>query len=856
MFRTALRNLLAHKLRLLATGMAITLGVAFIAGTLVLTDTIQKTFDDLFSDALANTDTLVREEAAFDDPAGGGEQRGRIDASLLDVVADVDGVAVAQGDVWGFAQVVDEDGEPIGNPGTGPPTFGTNWPEGELNTWTLESGRAPEGPDEVVLDKGSADDGGYVAGDRATILVQGAPREMTVAGVATFAGADSPGGATFAMFTTEAAQELVGEVGKFDSISVAAEEGVSQSDLTSRIEPVLPDGVEAITGQEATEENQDAIEEGLSFFSQFMLVFAVVALLVGGFIIFNTFFITVAQRTRENALLRALGATRRQVLTAVLVEALGVGVIASALGLVAGVPLAAGLKSLLAAFGFEIPAGGVVFTTSTAVISFSAGVIVTLLSAISPARKAGKVPPVAAMRDVSVSSTGYGSKERVIVGSAILALGVGALLYGLFGSPSSALAIVGLGVLLVFFGVSALGRTVSLPLSRFIGLPLPRARGIAGQMARENAMRNPKRTAATASALMIGVGLVTFITIFASSTKASFGNTVDKAFTGDFIVTSGQMGMGGGLSPELATRLNELPEVDVAAGIRAGLAEVDGDAQSVIAADQATFDLFDVESVAGSPDDLDATSIAVFEDVAKDDGLSIGDSVPVEFSSTGRQEMTIALIYGDNATALGGETQAQDWMLGVEGFEANFPDQLDSQIFVKKADGTSSSEALAAVEQEADQYPGADVLDQSEYKAEQMGVVDQMLGLVYALLGLAILIALIGIGNTLALSIVERTRELGLLRAVGMTRAQLRSTIRWESVIIAIQGTLLGLVIGVFFGWALVTAMEDEGLNTFALPVRTLAYVVVLAAVAGILAAVLPSRRAARLDVLRAVVTE
>jgi putative ABC transport system permease protein len=850
-FRTAVRNLLAHKLRLLATGLAVTLGVAFMAGTLVLTDTIQKTFDDLFSDALANTDTVVRAEAAFDDSGGAGEQRGRIDASLLDVVADVDGVALAQGDVWGFAQVVGKDGEPIGNPGAGPPTFGTNWPEGELNTWTLESGAPPEGPDDVVLDKASADDGGYVAGDRATILVQGAPREMTVTGVATFAGADSPGGATFAMFTTEAAQELVGEVGKFDSISVAADEGVSQADLARRIEPALPGGVEAITGQEATEENQDAIEEGLSFFNQFMLVFAIVALLVGGFIIFNTFFITVAQRTRENALLRALGATRKQVLVAVLVEALAVGVIASALGLLAGVPLAAGLKALLAAFGFDIPAGGVVFTATTAIISFSAGVIVTLLSAISPARKAGKVPPVAAMRDVSVSSTGYGSKERVIVSSAILALGVGAMLYGLFGQPSSALAVVGLGVLLVFFGVSALGRTVSLPLSRFIGLPLPRARGIAGQMARENAMRNPKRTAATASALMIGVGLVTFITIFASSTKASFGNTVDEAFTGDFIVTSGQFGIGG-VSPELAERLNELPEVDVAAGIRTGLAEVDGGTETVIAADEATFDLFDIEAVAGSADDLDATSIAVFEDVAEDDGLTVGDRVPVEFSSTGPQEMTIALIYGENATA----TSAQDWMLGVEGFEANFPDQLDSQVFVKKADGASTSEALAAVEQEADQYPGAEVLNQSEYKQEQMGFVDQILGLVYALLALAILIALIGIGNTLALSIVERTRELGLLRAVGMTRSQLRSTIRWESVIIAIQGTLLGLVIGVFFGWALVTAMEDEGLNTFAVPVPTLVAVVVLAALAGILAAVLPSRRAARLDVLRAVVTE
>jgi putative ABC transport system permease protein len=418
----------------------------------------------------------------------------------------------------------------------------------------------------------------------------------------------------------------------------------------------------------------------------------------------------------------------------------------------------------------------------------------------------------------------------------------------LLGDPGNALAIVGLGVLLVFFGVAALGRTVALPLSRVIGLPLPRLRGIAGQLARENAMRNPKRTAATASALMIGVGLVSFITIFAASTKASFSKTVDEAFTGDFIATSGQMGMGG-VSPEFTTRVNELPEIEVAGGIRAGLAEIDGSPQSVLAPSREVFDLFDVEPVAGSPDDLDATSIAVFDNVAEDEGLSIGDRVPVDFAATGPQEMTVGMIYGDNAAA-------GDWLIGTDAFTANFPDQMDVQVFMKKADGVPADDALAAVEGVAADYPGVDVLDQTQYKEEQMGFVDQMLGLVYAMLALAIIIALIGIGNTLALSIVERTRELGVLRAVGMTRKQLRSTIRWEAVIIAVQGALLGLLIGVFFGWALVTAMADEGLNTFTVPVVSLVVVVVLAALAGVVAAVMPARRAARLDVLRAIVTE
>jgi putative ABC transport system permease protein len=849
MLKTALRNLLAHRVRLFTTGLAVALGVAFIAGTLVLTDTITKTFDDLFTDALADTDAMVRAEASFEDPNGFGDLRGRVDASLVDEVADVEGVAVASGDVWGFAQVVDKEGEPVGNPGAGPPTFGVNWPESEeLNTWTLVEGRAPRGERDVVLDKGVADDAGYTIGDRATVLVQGAPLEVTVTGIARIGGADSPGGATFTMFTTEAAQRYVGEGGKFDSISIAGDEGASQRELVDRLETVLPDGVEAVTGATVTEENQDAMREGLSFFNTFMLVFALVALLVGGFIIFNTFFITVAQRTRENALLRAIGASRRQVLAAVLLEALGIGLVASALGLLAGIPLAAGLKALLAAFGFDIPAGGIVLATSSAVIAFSAGVIVTVVAAVSPSRKAAKVPPVAAMRDVAVSSTGYGSKQRIFVGTGILGLGAAALLYGLFGDPGNALPIVGLGVLLVFFGVSVLGRTVALPLSRVIGLPLPRLRGIAGHLARENAMRNPKRTAATASALMIGVGLVSFITIFAASTKASFSNTVDEAFTGDFIATSGHNGVGG-VAPEFTARVNELPEIEVAGGVRAGLAEIDGSPRQVLAPSREVFGIFDVEPVAGSPDDLDATSIAVFDNVADDKDLSIGDRVPVDFTATGPQELTVAMIYGDNAAA-------GDWLLGTDAFTANFPDQMDVQVFVKKADGVSADDGLAAVEGVAADYPGVDVLDQTEYKEEQMGFVDQMLGLVYALLALAILIALLGIGNTLALSIVERTRELGVLRAVGMTRKQLRSTIRWESVIIAVQGALLGLVIGVFFGWALVTALEDEGLNTFTVPVLSLVVVVVLAALAGVVAAVMPARRAARLDVLRAIVSE
>jgi putative ABC transport system permease protein len=848
MLQTALRNLLGHKLRLFTTGLAVTLGVAFIAGTLVLTDTIQKTFDDLFADVYESTDAMVRAEASFEDPNGFGDLRGKVDTALLDEVAAVDGVAEVAPDVFGIAQVVDRDGEPIGNPGNGPPTLATGWPEGELNPWTLVAGGPPSGDRDVVLDAGVADDADVTVGDPVTVLVKGAPVEATVAGIARVGASDSPGGATFAMFDDDVALELVGEPGKLDSISVAGEEGLSQQELVDRIARIVPDGVEVVTGATVTEENQDALREGLSFFNTFMLIFAIIALLVGGFIIFNTFFITVAQRTREHALLRAIGATRRQVLSAVLVEALGVGVLASLLGVAAGIPLAMGLKALIAGFGFELPAGGVVLTAGSALVAFASGVVVTVVAAWSPSRKAAKAPPVAAMRDVAVGSTGYGSRQRIYVGFAILALGIAALLYGLLGDPGSALAIVGLGALLVFFAVTVLGRTVALPLSRFLGWPLPRLRGVAGHLARENAMRNPKRTAATASALMIGVGLVTFITIFAASTKASFSETIDDAFSGDFIVTAGT-GMAG-VSPEFTERVSELPEIEAAGGVRAGLAEINGDPDSLIGASPGALEIFDVDPVAGAPDDLDATSIAVSDDLADDEGLEIGDTVPVDFTATGAQDLTIRLVYGRTPGI------ENEWIVSTEAFEANYPDQVDVQVFVKKAEGVPASEALAAVEGVADDFPGANVLDQTEYKEEQLGFVDQILGLVYALLALAILIALLGIANTLALSIVERTRELGVLRAVGMTRRQLRSTIRWESVIIAVQGALLGLAIGIFFGWALVRAMRGEGLTVFSLPVTTLAIVVVLAALAGVVAAVLPARRAARLDVLKAVVTE
>jgi putative ABC transport system permease protein len=851
-FFTTFKGLIAHKLRLFATAMAVTLGVAFMAGTLVLTDTISKTFDDLFGNVYAQTDVVVRGAAVFDAGAAG-VQRGRVSESLLPEVRAVPGVAQVQGGVFGYARLIGGDGQALGDPAAGAPTIGMDWAESaRLNPFHLVQGRAPAADDQVVIDAGSAATGKLAVGDTTTVLVQGPPQRVRISGISKFGTVDSPGGTTVVLFRHTVAQRLIAQPGKFDTISIAAAPGVTQAELAARIADILPNQVEAVTGDAITEEAQSAIHDAMRFFRTFLLAFAVVALLVGAFMIFNTFSITVTQRMRENGLLRALGASRRQILASVLLEALAVGVVASLLGIVAGLGVAVGLKALLAAVGIPVPAGSVVFQLSTFVISMAVGVGVALLAALSPARKAAQVPPIAAMQHGLVGSAGYGSRRRVYIGSGLLTVGLGTLLTGLFGSPHHPLALVGGGALLVFFSVSVLARTISLPLSRLVGAPLPRLRGVTGELARDNAMRNPKRTAASASALMIGVALVGFITIFVASTKASVEQAVDQSFIGDIVVTSGG-GLTGGVDPTLAERLNQLPQVAHATGLRQGFASVGERVTFVTGVDTATaFDVLDIDLVQGRAGDLGRYGVAVRQEVATRQHLAIGDVIPFVFKDTGVQQLRVAMIYA-KGQFVGLQEVHPDYLLGMPAYDANFTTHFDAQVNVQQAGDVSQAAALAAVERAAAPYPGVSVLDRSGFKEQQTAPLNQMLALVYALLGLAIFIALLGIANTLALSVFERTREIGLLRAVGMTRTQLRSSIRWESVIIAVQGTVLGLAIGLFLGWALVRASEDQGLTVFQVPYGSLGIIVVLAAAAGMVAAIGPSRRAAKLNVLRAV---
>jgi putative ABC transport system permease protein len=849
-FKVTMKNLRAHKRRLVSTSFAIFFGVAFLAGTMMLSDTIGKTFDDLFADVYRDTDAVVRSSSVVEGEFGSDDIRGRIPASLVDEVKDVDGVAEAEGGTQGYAQIVGTNGDVVGNPGMGPPTFGGHWSEiDELNPFNLVEGEPPAADDEVVIDRRSADKGDISVGDRIQVLTKDGPIEVTVVGIAKFGDADSPGGASFTLFTEEAAERYIGEPGMVDSISVLGESGVSQAELRDRIADALSgEDVEVLTGKQITEETQDDIADALSFFTIFLTVFAVVALVVSVFSIYNTFSIIVAQRTRDMALLRAVGASRRQVLGSVIGESAVLGLTASLLGVLGGVAIVYVLKAMLDAFGVDLPAGGLVLKASTVVVSLVVGFVVTVVAAVGPAVRASRVPPLAALRDVAIDRGGS-SRLRLVLGVIVVLLGVAATFSALAGGGSNALFAAGGGVLLVLIGTIVLGPVVARPLSRLIGAPLSRFRGVTGHLAQENSARSPRRTANTAAALLVGVGVVGFFTVLSASIKHSIETIIDRSVTGDFVVDSGTFGGMGGLSPALAEDLNRLPEIDAASGVRYGEADLAGGNEFITAVDPQTFSqIVDTKVTEGSLEDLGDDGLAVFSDTAKEENLAMGDEVTVRFAQTGEQSFRVVAIFDRNDLT-------GDYIMSTDAFAANVPDQFDSQVYVTLASGVSMEEGRAAIESVADAYPQARVQDQEEFKDSQAAQINQLLGLVYAMLAFAIIIALMGIANTLSLSIHERTRELGLLRAVGMTRSQMRSSVRWESVIIAVFGTLGGLVIAVFFSWAAVSAADEEAL-TFTFPLGSLLILVVLAALAGVLAGLRPASRAAKLDVLRAIATE
>jgi putative ABC transport system permease protein len=843
--RVTLKGIWAKKVRFVLTGVAVMLGVAFVSGTFVLTATISNTFDALFSDIYQHTDAVVREKAVFEGNFGTG--RGRISASVLPAVRDAKGVAAADGTVQGLAVIIDEHGDALGSNGRGAPTFGFAWlPDRELSTLHVVEGRAPRAPNEIVIDKKSADDAGYRPGDKVPVYTQQGRADYRLTGIVKFGTADSPLGATIVAFTPETASEVLGTPGTFDSIEVKAEPGVSQEQVVRNVRTALRDvpeaaNAEVLTGKEITTESQNDLRDNLSFFNTFLLIFGVVALLVGSFIIFNTFSIIVAQRGRELALLRAIGAGSSQVLGSVLLEAVLVGITASIVGFGLGILLAGGLKAVMSALGIDIPASSIVIPASAVIWSFVTGMVVTVVAAIAPALRAARIPPVAAMQDVSIDRS-TSSRTRATVGGVVAVVGAVLLAFGLFGNGD--LLAVGVGMGVVFLGVAILGPMIAKPISSVIGMPIRRFRGITGALARENAMRNPKRTSATAAALMIGVGLVGLITIFGASARTSIDAALDRSMKADYIVTSG--GFNEGRIPVTAEQqLAAVEGVTSVSGVRTGAARINGSVEQLNAVDPSQINsLMDLRSVKGDIADLTPTGIAVLQATADDNGLKLGSPVRVEFPQTGAQEFTVEAIYSQGGFG--------NWAITTDAFEANYQDQFDAQIFIKTEHGPTP-EQTAALQKVMDQYPGPKLQTREEFKQSQAQQINQFLNLVYVLLFFAIVIALFGIANTLGLSIIERTHELGLLRAVGMSRAQLRATVRWESVIIALLGTLLGLVVGVAFAYVMVQALSDQGIDKFSLALPQLILIVVLSALFGILAAMWPARRAARLDILRSI---
>ena len=832
------------------TALAVLLGVAMISGTYVLTDTIDRAFADLFTSQTRGADVIV---STRDVVEGDFTRPPSMDEALVQRIADLPEVEIAAGQVEDRAAIVGEDGKVISTGGA--PTIGGSLPPKPFNPVTISEGRAPSGPDEMALDGGTAEDEGYELGDTIRVATDKPVREFELVGTATFGTQSSIGGATFSIFDLPTAQDLFGKQGKVDFIYVAAREGENAELLARQIGTLIPPTAQARTASEEADALLDDLQDDLSFITTTLLVFGFIAVLVGAFLIFNTFSITVAQRTSELALLRMLGASRRQILGSILLEAFLLGVVASALGLLAGFGFAEAINALLASLGIDLPSTGAVFRSRTAIVGMSVGVIVCMLGTLMPALRATRVTPLEALREAAVPRHRKRRLAALIAGIVLALAGAALMIGGLTGegdADSKLLSAAG-GSLILVLGIALLSPRLVPTVARVVGLPLERTTALVGRLARENSVRNPGRTAVTSGALMVGLALVVFVTILASGLRANIEGLLEQRFAGDYAVFHED---GFSLIPAgTADALRGVEGIQSVSAIPAADARLSGfdSSRFINAVDPATIrDVYAFDWQVGDDaavEGLGGDGILIEESPASGEKLAVGDTITITSAGNERREFEIRGIYKDDGLLA-------PFTISIEAFAALYPQEKRVGVVLAKRDPSSDADAVKrGVDEALSAFPEARARSQEELKQETGDQIDQLLGLFYALLAMSLLIAMVGVVNTLTLSIFERTRELGLLRAVGMNQRDVRRMVRYESAITSAIGALLGLVLGIFFGWVVTLALEDEGIG-FSLPVGQLVTLVLISVLVGVIAAVLPARRAARLDVLKAIAYE
>jgi putative ABC transport system permease protein len=841
-----LKSLWARKVRALLTSFAVFLGVAFVAGSFVLTDTIFAAFDEIFSESLKGTSVVITAENPVEQENG---EIPTISASLLSKVEKTPGVREAAGAIFTPGAFCDAKNEKIGNKFA--PKFISSVLPRDLESLTYVEGHVPRGPREASIDKAAADDADLAVGDKIKLIGQGNLETFRLVGL-TQLGNASFGGASIAQVTLPVAQRLTHKQGRLDQISVAAEEGVSAQTLKRRIAKRMPAGTKVETAVENADRGSEEIQDDLGFLRTFLLVFGFIAVFVGSFLIFNTFSITVAQRISEFGMLRTLGASRRQILTTVMVEAVTIGLLGAVLGIGGGFLVAKAINALFEAFGIDLPTTGLVLESRTVVVALLVGILVTLVSSLVPALRSTRVPPIAALHSFRPAPTRKRRLAYLALSILLGVVGLGMVLFGLFGSGSAGAraGLMGGGAVAVIFAVSLFSPRLVPPLARIAGWPLERLRHLTGRLARENAQRNPSRTAVTAAALMIGVTLVAFVTVFAAGLKSTVAQVVDENFAGGLVIQNTD-----GFSPipnGTAKAAEQVPGVELVATIRGAEARVlerggPGGKTRVNAPSPDIGETVNIEWEKGGPSALRSLTddqAIVSDDFAGKYGLDVGDRFGLLTQTRARPAFRVVGEFDSKLGVLGDVLVTQGVMA------RDFDQTQDLTDFVEVEDGADAERVQALVTKGVETaFPVAEVLDQQELKESREEQIDGLVSLVYALLAFAVVISLFGIANTLALSIHERTRELGMLRAIGMSRRQVRTMIRYEAVITALIGGILGLILGLIFATLIAQPLKDEGF-TLSYPVGSLIVILVIAALAGVLAAIQPARRASRLDVL------